>query len=241
MGTRTRSGLNAFLMLLGFMIVGPVISILVSKLKLADDRFFFDEPALAIFLLVPVLLLVTVTLLLKWREESWRSIGLYRPDDWKNTFFITILILLADAAIILFIGPLIFDLLGEQIDTSSFEPVAGNLPGLIGMTIFAWVMGGVAEEIVFRGYLMTNLAFAFGGEARSWWLAAVVQSLLFSLPHLYQGPAGAIQTGLLGFISAIFFMRCGRNLLPLILAHGIVNSIIFAGFYFGISFQELGL
>ncbi|MCH8172744.1 MAG: CPBP family intramembrane metalloprotease [Proteobacteria bacterium] len=128
---------------------------------------------------------------------------------------------------------MIYDVIGSPPDLSSFEPLIGNLGGLLGIIVFGWAMGGFAEEILFRGYLMRNLADLFGGKDAAWWGAALLSSLLFSLPHLYQGVGGAIQTGLLALVSAAFFIKGGRSLVPLILAHGILNTVSFTSIYMG--------
>ena len=70
------------------------------------------------------------------------------------------------------------------------------------------------------------------------WHASTLLDGGISLPNTYQGVAGAIQTRLLGLVSAAFFIFCGRNLTPLMLAHGIVNAVIFTGFYMGHSFPN---
>lgn len=59
----------------------------------------------------------------------------------------------------------------------------GNALGLVGIVIFGWIMGGLVEETLFRGYLMTNLARLFGERQLAWWWAGAVSSALIALPH----------------------------------------------------------
>lgn len=59
------------------MMLGPAVSILISALEVAEDRFFFDEPlTLSIFLLVPAGLLLAIEYLLRWRGPISGSHGL---------------------------------------------------------------------------------------------------------------------------------------------------------------------
>ena len=69
--------------------------------------------------------------------------------------------------------------------------------------------------------------------------ANLVQAILFGLIHWYQGIPGIVLTGTVGLIFGAFYFLPGRNLWPLILAHGIINSISFTIiFLFGVSGAE---
>ncbi|GLX79505.1 hypothetical protein tinsulaeT_28450 [Thalassotalea insulae] len=52
---------------------------------------------------------------------------------------------------------------------------------------------GVAEEILYRGYLIPFLT-----QYMDQYLALVVASLIFALPHIYQGKAGILRTAIIG-------------------------------------------
>ncbi|MCH8209653.1 MAG: hypothetical protein IIA62_11470, partial [Nitrospinae bacterium] len=101
MSTKGKSLANTLIIIFSFMALGPIISILVSKLGIANDRFFFDEPlALSLFLLVPVGLLVIIRFLLRWRGEGWADIGLSWPKSWTRPFVLTLALIVADILII---------------------------------------------------------------------------------------------------------------------------------------------
>ena len=79
------------------------------------------------------------------------------------------------------------------------------------------------EEIIVRGYVMTELAELSGSVT----LATVASVLLQTSYHLYQG---WVATGvlLLGFtVPAIYYAKT-RKLLPVIVSHGIVDMLAFA-------------
>jgi len=57
------------------------------------------------------------------------------------------------------------------------------------------VSAGICEELLFRGYL-----FNFLTQHMSVWLAMVVSSIAFGLPHIYQGAVQMIKTAFLGMM-----------------------------------------
>jgi membrane protease YdiL (CAAX protease family) len=73
---------------------------------------------------------------------------------------------------------------------------------------------GFCEEVVYRGYLQTQLS-AF---ARSPALGVLLQALLFALAHLEQGLSAAARIGGYGLILGVLARERGR-LLPGILCH----------------------
>ena len=89
------------------------------------------------------------------------------------------------------------------------------------------------EEIVFRGFMVAYGALIFG-ERYSWPLAAF-SSVVFGLSHLYQGTAGVLVTGIVGFLLATIFIFSKKNLPLLMLAHGFVDSIGMLQLFLGLT------
>jgi membrane protease YdiL (CAAX protease family) len=79
---------------------------------------------------------------------------------------------------------------------------------------------GVGEEVVFRGFLLSQL----WGYSGSPWIAALVSSALFGLMHRYQGWWGVARTGVIGFVFAVGVIMTG-SLIPSIIAHTLANMI----------------
>jgi membrane protease YdiL (CAAX protease family) len=73
---------------------------------------------------------------------------------------------------------------------------------------------GFCEEVVYRGYLQTQLA-AFTGRP-SWGI--VLQALLFGLAHGEQGLGAALHTALYGLLLGVL-ARSRRSLLPGVVCH----------------------
>jgi membrane protease YdiL (CAAX protease family) len=83
---------------------------------------------------------------------------------------------------------------------------------------FTWLLVAVSvgfcEEVVYRGYLQTQLS-AFTGRAS---LGLCLQAVLFGLAHANQGPLAAARIAIYGLILGALAKRRG-SLLPSILAH----------------------
>lgn len=73
---------------------------------------------------------------------------------------------------------------------------------------------GFCEEVVYRGYLQTQL----GAMTRSPVLGLSLQAVLFGLAHLEQGPGAAVRIGVYGLILGLLARKRG-SLLPGIVCH----------------------
>lgn len=102
------------------------------------------------------------------------------------------------------------------------RPVAALLPvtpeerrAFVGVAITA----GIAEEVVFRGFVLVYLT-----DVASLPLAAamLVSALVFGLAHTYQGLVGVLLTGLAGYWLAGLYVLTGSLLLPAVV-HALVD------------------
>ena len=74
------------------------------------------------------------------------------------------------------------------------------------------VTAGVCEEVVYRGYLLWCL-----GALVPAWAAVAIGAAAFGVVHLYQGPAGAVRTGVVGLAAGALYTGTGSLLWPIIL------------------------
>jgi membrane protease YdiL (CAAX protease family) len=87
-------------------------------------------------------------------------------------------------------------------------------------TLDAALGAGIFEEIVYRGILFLGLRRKFNFTT-----AALVSSLMFTLPHLQYGIAGLSSVAIYGFIAAWSVERT-RSILPAIIAHALYNFTV---------------
>jgi membrane protease YdiL (CAAX protease family) len=100
---------------------------------------------------------------------------------------------------------------------------------LLDATFVAWVLIGFGEEFVFRGFILNRLLLVTGESSHGLVLASLLQAIWFGAGHASQGLTGMLMTGAVGFVLALVFLtRMNRNLWPLVIAHGTIDSAVLA-------------
>ena len=218
-------------------IVGFVAFALLLKELL--DPFFWRYSA-------PVSLISTLVLLtiyLKSRGQSWSSMGLRPLPGVKAKLLVVPQTILAFLAVLAILIAVTFGveaaglgLMSEKLEGEAerWGDIAGNLRLYLLMLAISWISGGFAEEMFFRGFLITRVQTALDGVKFASGLAVLAPALLFGYVHVYyQGLQGFINAGMVGLIFGTLFLLYKRNLWPLILAHGFINSLGFTADFMG--------
>ncbi len=204
-----------------------IVALLIAAAGLADVIPFSSTPFVLLF----------GWLMLWLRGAGWRDVGLKRPSGWARTLILGVAVGIAYQFVSLYlIEPLLARLTGALPDVSQFRPLVGNAFFFLLSIILSWTLAALAEEMVFRGYLLNRVAYAVGGThaATSAWLVALIStSALFGLAHMYQGASGMIITGISGLLFGALYLASGRNLWTAIIAHGVNDTIGFALIYLG--------
>jgi membrane protease YdiL (CAAX protease family) len=106
--------------------------------------------------------------------------------------------------------------------------VPAALPELwwaVPVLVLSAVQNAVLEEVVAVGYLLTRLRqLRWGAPA-----AVAASALLRGAYHLYQGFGAFVGNAVMGAVFALFFLRT-RRLLPLVVAHAILDVVSFVGY-----------
>lgn len=188
--------------------------------------------ALAVVLLA--LPLVVAHLAARRLGRRWRDYGFRPPDGWGRMLVRGVLtvgaIFLASA---LLVGPLraLLDL--PAADLSTLDPVRGDPWAFAGLLVAAWVTAALGEELLFRGFLMNELADLLGGGGNGWAASAVLTSAVFGAGHFYQGPGGMLATGVIGLVLAAAYLAADRNLWVPVLGHGLLDTISLTVLFLG--------
>lgn len=118
-----------------------------------------------------------------------------------------------------------------------------KLDALKVVAIVAAVFAGIAEEIIFRKWVMDYLSSMEYGSA----VQVIISGLLFGLAHLFWGvknfAAGvnaAVSTFFLGAGLAVVYLLGGRSLLPCIVAHFMVTALIEPGLIIAAANDKIG-
>lgn len=83
---------------------------------------------------------------------------------------------------------------------------------------------GVAEEFLYRGFLIAVFVRLFADSTLSVWIAALLSSALFGIGHLYQGKRGIITTFIVGILFSAIRIWSG-SLVPAMVAHAAVDLV----------------
>jgi membrane protease YdiL (CAAX protease family) len=170
------------------------------------------------FALVPVLL--AVHLLNRSRSAS-SLLGLDVRRPWKDLGWGCLV-----AAAIGLPGIGLFWVAAQLGINANLVPAA--LPDLwwaVPVLILSAVQNAVLEEVVVVGYLVTRL------QDLRWRVAWIVaaSSVLRGSYHLYQGIGAFFGNAIMGVVYALFFLRT-RRVLPLIVAHTLLDVAAFVGY-----------
>jgi len=111
--------------------------------------------------------------------------------------------------------------IGVEVVPSALTDTWWRIPVLL-CVAFA---NGWAEEIVVVGFLLTRLRQLGVSDGK----ALLLSSLLRGAYHLYQGFGAGLGNVAMGLVFGYAWRRTGR-LWPLIIAHGLIDSVAFVGY-----------
>ena len=170
--------------------------------------------------------LVIIGWLVWQRPGGLEQLGFYPSDNWPCMILMSLLLgcLLSFFAIAL-LEPLIERLTGKPHDIRIMDPVRGNLSALLQLLALVWLLVAFLEEIVFRGFLMTEIAQLIGAGAAGLAFNVLFTSILFGVAHWYQGPSGVVSTAIVGALLGLIFVWAGFNIWPVVLIHGFVDTL----------------
>ena len=131
----------------------------------------------------------------------------------------------------IFIQPLLEIYFG-QIDLSSLDHIRNDFGNYLILCVIMWIFAAFGEEFLFTGYYMKRVAELLGGTDRAWLTSAIVISAYFGISHYYQGTAGMIAVGLVGFVQSLLFYKNRKNLALIVLIHGFYDMIGLTLLYF---------
>jgi len=208
----------------------------LAALEAAQQPEGADRIRLFAILTAPLGMLATIgvtVLFLNARGIELYELGLRRPVPWPRTLGLALLI--AGGVYVASIGvQFVLSRFGIEANLDDFAIIQGNpLLFLFAITLFTWGSAAFGEEILFRGFIMRNLQALFGDTKTGWAAANVLQASIFGVFHFNQGLGGVIPVFLVALVFGYAFIRFGKTLWPLIIAHGLVDMVSFTLVYLG--------
>lgn len=182
-----------------------------------------------------LLTIILVTKLIHRQGISWEDLGLRRPAKYWITLARALVTFLG-TGVVLYFAYQVVGLFFEKQETtvSRFGNMEGNLRLYLWWVLVGWVVGGFFEEMLFRGFLLSRIEAMIGRGRLSTLIAILFQAAVFGMIHFYyQGAYGALTLSAAASFIGLCYVLFGRNLWPLILSHGLLNTLGFLGDFLG--------
>ena len=107
---------------------------------------------------------------------------------------------------------------------SKFGELKGNWP-LFFSILPLFLVESFLEELLDRGFLINWFEKLFSETSMATILAVLLQAAIFGFRHSNDLSERSITTGLIGLVMGIAYVKFGRNLWPLIIAHCVLNTM----------------
>ncbi|KOY53112.1 CPBP family intramembrane glutamic endopeptidase [Polaribacter dokdonensis] len=182
--------------------------------------------------------IIVSTVLMKQKKLKWKEFGFQFPIGIKN-WLINILIAIGIVTLVFSIMGFIVKPTLESFGLTNPADVADRFAFFMGKPLVfivylitvVWFGAALGEELLFRGYLLNRLIDFTGNNKLGIIIALIIHTIIFGMLHIYQGLAGVIATGCIALIFGSVYFIIKRKLFPIIIAHGIINSLSLIGLY----------
>tara|TARA_R110002096_G_C14653390_1_gene726660 strand:- start:2462 stop:3139 length:678 start_codon:yes stop_codon:yes gene_type:complete len=174
--------------------------------------------------------LLVASLQMKRRGITWKSIGLQKPKNLLKTLLKSGIVLICIFSTLIAYN-LILDAFSIPEDGTSKENTAihsavkdVNYLNFMVVLFFVWVQSAL-EELLERAFLITWLEGLMANIRFRTAIAIVIQACIWGFRHSYDFSERSITVALIGIIMGIAYVKFGRNLWPVIIAHCVMNTI----------------
>ena len=174
--------------------------------------------------------LAAATWFLRRDGQRWRNLVFGRSLGAARLLGYSALALVAVYALVIALG---FLLSALGVPPADYSQLQFLLEGDLAMYLWfllpiSWGSAAIGEEMLARGFLLYRLEGMTNTAA-----AVLLQAAIFGVAHFYQGLAGILTTFTVGLVLGVVYVKCGRSLLPAIIAHGVIDTIAMTALYFG--------
>lgn len=190
------------------------------------------SPFLKLNALYVVAALVIIFLSKYLRKEKWSDYG-FKSIEVKMLLLAMAIGIIYGFIDNFFIEQLITRLTGTTPDLGSYESVKGDAGRFIIMLAIGWFIGGLFEEMFFRGYLFNRFQSLIHNQKLYKFVTILLTSIVFAFAHNYQGISGILDTGLFAVIMGLLYFVFGRNVWYLIIIHGLYDTVGIVRLYLG--------
>lgn len=170
------------------------------------------------------LLVIGVTLWL--RGDGPGALGFATPDAWWRMLLLALGLGVAIQLLsVALVEPWAERWTGEAHDHTIVAGVRGNWRAFGVWMLVVWLLVAPLEEVVFRGFLMTETARLLGASPWATAINLALGAVVFGLAHGYQGRSGMLSTGVAGGLLGLVFLASDFDLWLAVLTHGFVDTV----------------
>lgn len=175
--------------------------------------------------------LLVATWRMRVRHITWKDLGLHKPKSIKKMLLVSFGILITTVLSIV-VFQIVKDFLPFSLEADHYAENSatkfGNLKGnwLLFLAIMpAVLVESMLEELLDRGFLLNWFEKLFSKTSIATILAVLLQAMIFGFRHSNDVSERSITVGIIGLVMGIGYVKFGRNLWPLIIAHCILNTM----------------
>ena len=119
----------------------------------------------------------------------------------------------------------------ENADFSGYDFLRDNLGMFILTLIGVYIASSFGEEVIYRAFLINRISEIGNNTKRAGVVAVILSSVIFGLIHFDWGPMGIVQTGFMGLVLGICYIKLKKRLWILILAHAYMDTVLMVQMY----------
>jgi membrane protease YdiL (CAAX protease family) len=211
------------------------ILLYLTVMFLIREIYFSQLPFIANGLMWSFSTLIIAIWRMKIRNITWKDLGLRKPKSLLKTVLVTLGILITIPILIIVFQQIQNTLpINLSPDTSSQDAVSkfGDLKGnwIHFFTIIPFILlQSALEELLDRGFLINWFERLFSKTSFATSISVLLQAMIFGFRHSYDISERSITVGIIGLVMGIAYVKFGRNLWPLIIAHCILNTMSMVG------------
>lgn len=183
-----------------------------------------------------ILLLIYVWVSLKLHHENWKDLGLtFKSISWSEGFkrFLLSLLVAALASAAYLLGGLVMGYIPGTPETADMSGYSYLNNGwiLILTLLGVYIVSSFGEEVIYRAFLINRISKIGKGTEKATVIAVIFSTIIFGLVHYEWGPIGMVQTGFMGLVMGICYVKLKKRLWLLVLAHAYMDTILLVGLY----------
>ena len=177
------------------------------------------------------LLIIIVILIVTYVQEGTLKGLHFKTIKSRDFGIILISYALLELSMDFLFQPLVNRIFNEPADYSSFKIIEGKPYQYIKWLLNMWISAAIGEELFFRSFAFLQLRKIFNNNNI---IVVISSSILFCLPHLYQGYAGLAMTFLFGLAFGFIYLKY-KNIWVNIIVHGLIDSVFLTLSYLGLT------